>query len=180
MSKYESFEVIIPKLTLNKILNSDDDWIESFRRSLYPLLHDPLSKLGEKIGVNLYAVGSVGGNQYVGKFDENEDAIEEEFDSRAERNPVAALKSLEDGRTSEGSWVVLHDHCPDLIEEGKQLHFTLFVREDGAAGRELYAHYEDDWRAAPLAHLRSENFSPEKGVKIAEEYLDEYTHLVRK
>lgn len=165
---------------MKSLLNANDDWIESFRRSLYPLLHDPFSKLGEKIGVNLYAVGSVGGNQYVGKFDESEEAIEREFDDRAERNPVAALKSLEDGRTSEGSWVVLHEHCPDLIEKGKQLHFTLFVREDGKSGRELYAHYEDDWRTAPLDHLRSTNFSPSEGVAIAETYLDEHTHLVRK
>lgn len=60
---------------MKSLLNSNDDWIESFRRSLYPLLHDPLSKLGEKVGVNLYAVGSVGGNQYVSKFDEPEDGM---------------------------------------------------------------------------------------------------------
>lgn len=165
---------------LKSLLNSNDDWIESFRQSLYPRIHPLLSAFGDKIGVNLYAIGHVGKAQYVGKFDEGEEAIEREFDDRGERNPVAALKSLEDGRTSEGSWVVLHEHAPTLIEPGMQLHFTLFVREDGETGRELYAHYEDDWRAAPLAHLRSKNFSPTKGVNIAETFLDEYTNLVRK
>lgn len=165
---------------VKSLLNSDDDWIESFRRYLYPRIHAPLSTFGDKIGVNLYSIGHVAEAQYVGKFDEGEETIEKEFDDRAERNPVAALKSLEDGRTSEGSWVVLHDDAPALIEEGMQLHFTLFVREDGQEGRELYAHYEDDWRAAPLDHLRSTNFSASDGVAIAETYLDEHTNLVRK
>ncbi len=160
-------------------LTSDDDWIESVRQHLYPKLHGPLSSLGKRIGIPLYAVGHVGEAQYIGKFDENEDTIEDEFDDRGERNPIAALKSLRDGRTSEGSWVVKHDDAPDLIEKGMQLHFTLFVREDGESGRELYAHYEDDWEERPIRHLRGRNFSASEGVAIAEEYLDEHTHLIR-
>lgn len=64
---------------------------------------------------------------------------------------------MEDRRVSEGSWVLLHEDNPEVIEEGKQVHITLFDRVDGP-GREIYAHYEDDWRSAPLAHLRSANF----------------------
>jgi len=163
---------------LNKYLNADDDWIESLRLYLYPKLHEPLSGFGDSIGVRLYATGGVGGNQYVGTLSENEEVIEKELDERAVRNPIACLKTLPDGRVSEGSWVLLHDENPALIEPGMQLHLTMFDREDGEAGREIYAHYEDDWRTAPLAHLRGKNFNPKEGVSIATEYFNDETYLV--
>lgn len=160
------------------LLNSDDDWIESTRLYLYPRLHDPLSALGDTIGVNLYAVGHVGDGQLVGVLEEDEDVIEQEIDEDAQRNPIACLKSLEDGRGSEGSWVLLHDENPDLVEEGMQLHITMFDQEDEKAGREIYAHYEDDWRVSPIDHLRSEHFEVEKGVSLASKYFDQHTYLV--
>lgn len=163
---------------LSPLLDSDDDWIEDARLYLYPRLHAPLSSVGDRLGIPLYAVGHVGDNQYVGLFDESEDAIEDELDERGERNPFAGLKELPDGRTSEGSWVVLHQHAPELIEPGMQLHFTLFAPQDGSRGRELHAHYEDDWRERPIPHLRAKNFSASEGVAIAEEYVNEHTHLV--
>lgn len=165
---------------MKSLLNADDDWIESLRLYFYPKLHDPLSDLGDLIGVDLYALGHVGQSQFVGVLEEDEDTIEEEIDNAAERNPIACLKSLEDGRTSEGSWVLRHEDNPDLVEEGMQVHITMFDREDGGKGREIYAHYEDDWRAAPLAHLREKNFSSERGAEIATEYLDNHSYLVLK
>lgn len=160
------------------VFDSDDDWVEGARLYFYPRLHEPLSTLGDRIGVNLYSVGHVGERQYVGVLDESEDTIEKALDDHGERNPVACLKDLSDGRTSEGSWVIRHAERPDLIEEGMQLHFTLFKREDGKPGREIYAHYEDDWRVAPLAHLREKNFDVERGVVLGTEYIDEHTHLI--
>lgn len=162
------------------LLNSNDDWIESLRLYLYPRLHDPLSALGDRIGINLYAVGHVGDGQLVGFLDEDEEVIEEEIDDRAERNPIACLKELDDGRESEGSWVLRHEDNPDLVEEGMQIHITMFDREDGEDGREIYAHYEDDWRASPLDHLRSAHFEVEKGVSLASKYFDKHTHLLLK
>jgi hypothetical protein len=61
-----------------------------------------------------------------------------------------------------------------------QLHLTLFERQDGKAGREIYAHYEDDWRVSPLPHLRAENFSERQGVELLTELIDEHSFLVRK
>lgn len=160
------------KLIPKYLIDSNDDWQEQLRRNYYPKLHKYLKPFGG------YATGHVGEKQYIGKFNEDEDAIEAELDDRGRRNPIACLKSLSDGRVSEGSWVILHEDCPDLVEEGMQIHMTLFVRADGKSGREIYAHYEDDWRSAPIAHLRESNFQVEKGAKLGTEYVNEYTNLV--
>lgn len=161
------------------LLDSDDDWIEATRRKIYPKIHDELVSLGDLIGIRLFATGTVGWNQYVGKFDEDEESIEEELEALSSiRNPIACLKELRDGRLSEGSWVLLHEDYPELIEEGMQLHFTLFERDDGQPGREVYAHYEDDWRVSPIAHLRGENWDVKHGVKIAGEVFNDSTFLV--
>jgi hypothetical protein len=46
-----------------------------------------------------------------------------------------------------------------------QLHWTLFPSARDDAEVDLYAHYEDDWMASPLDHLRGTNMSPKQGVK---------------
>lgn len=157
------------------LLGADDDWIESLRYVLYPKLHPFLTPFGG------YAVGRVGYDQYVGHFPEDEDAIEEELEAvGGERNPIAALKSLHDGRVSEGSWrFTAGSAAPVTIEDGMQLHLTLFDRDDGKHGREVYAHYEDDWEANAIGHLREHNFNPAIGVHLATELLDEHTYLQR-
>ncbi|SEL16873.1 hypothetical protein SAMN04488691_103153 [Haloferax larsenii] len=159
---------------LKHLLDSDDDWIETVRRVLYPWLHPYLSLLGG------YSVGHVGFDQYVYHFDEDEEAIEDELVAvGGERNPIACLKSLPDGRVSEGSWRFTHATDPTgLVEPGMQLHLTLFERDDDEPGRELYAHYEDDWMASPSGHLSGARFSPSKGVQLATELIDNHTFLV--
>ena len=157
------------------LMDSDDDWQEGLALWLYPRLHPLLKRFGG------YSIGRVGYGQYVGTFDEDEEVIEDELVSvGAFRNPMAALKSLPDGRIEEGSWrVTYEDDLTGRIEPGMQVHIHLFEREDGKPGRELYAHYEDDWGAAPIAHLHEENFSVETGVEIASELIDEHSYLIR-
>ena len=156
------------------LLDSDDDWQEGLRAWLYPRLHPLLKQFGG------YGVGETRLNQYVGKFSEGEESIELELvDAGFRRNPIACFKSLPDGRASEGSWVLLNEDAPDYVAPGMQLHVTMFERDDGQKGREIYAHYEDDWRSAPVAHLRAKNFNAAAGVDIAGDYLDERTFLVR-
>jgi hypothetical protein len=153
-------------------LDEDDDWIERVRKNWYPWLHKYLPD-------GLYAEGLVRYNQYVGTCYEKEDVIESELVEHANfiRNPLAAYKRTPDGRESEGSWVLWHEHNPDLVEPGMQLHVTLFRRERGRVGRELFAHYEDDWRTSPLKHLRGANFQPELGARRARKLIDMDTHL---
>lgn len=157
---------------MRRLLDADDDWMEGVRRKWLPRLHPFIEVVGG------YSVGTVYGEQYVGHAFEPEDVVEEALEERARRNPIACLKSLEDGRVSEGSWVVLHDDCPELVEPGMQLHITLFAPENDNIGRELYAHYEDDWRVRPFAHVREENFQPVRGAEMATVFFDEYTFLV--
>lgn len=153
--------------------NDNGDWIEGFRQYWYPKLHPLLTVFGA------YATASVSQNQYAGVLQEDEDAIELEFkELGVERNPIATFKSHPDGRKSEGSWVVRHNDVPTLIENGMQLHITLFKRRDGKPGREVYAHYEDDWMKRPIAHLRGANLDSEAGRKKVNTLLDQSTFLV--
>lgn len=157
------------------LLDADDDWQEGFRRFWYPRLHPVLERFGG------YGVGLVGDEQYVGHFDEDEEAIEEELVSAGfRRNPIACLKSLPDGRVSEGSWSVLAaDDLTGSVAYGMQLHISLFERDDGQPGREIYAHYEDDWRVSPSPHLRGENLDLLRGVVLAVVLIDDHTFLFR-
>jgi len=156
-------------------LGASADWIERFRLYWYPRLHPYLERFGG------YGVGTVGYNQYVGHVDEDEEVIEEELVSAGfQRNPIACLKSLPDGRVSEGSWAIRSRTDPTgEINRGMQVHVTFFERDDGEPGREVYAHYEDDWRASPSRHLREVNFDAERGAALAIELIDEYTFLSR-
>lgn len=155
------------------MLNADDDYIERWRKHLYPILHRYLPK-------GLYATANVRWNQYVGTVHESEDTIEAELvDLGFIRNPVSAYKTLPDGRESEGSWVLWNEHrSDDYVDFGMQLHITMFETQDGDKGRELYAHYEDDWRYAPVSHLREKNFDPHTGVGLARDLLDAESYLV--
>lgn len=160
------------------LFDADDDWQEGLRARLYPRLHGPLDRLGARLGVPLYAVGTFRGEHPVGYLEEDEEVIETELVALgARRNPVACYKSLPDGRTSEGSWCFTHRDLPEYVERGMQLHLTLFTSERGP-GREIYAHYEDDWRVSPLKHLRAANYNPGLGRIRARELLDRESHLV--
>ena len=141
------------------VLGADDDYHETYRRRLYPKLHHGLKHVGG------YGVGTVGAEQYVGETKLDEEALEEELEDRGfVRNPVSCYKTGPDGRPSTGSWVLLSAASPS-VDPGMQLHVTLFnKRGDGV---DIYAHYEDDWRARPLAHLREKRFQPEYGASLA-------------
>lgn len=162
---------------MSLLMGADADWQEGLRAYWYPRLHPLLTALP----VRGYAVGLVTWNQYVCHCEEAEEVIEEELEACGfRRNPVAAYKRLRDGRTSEGSWVLLHKDAPDLVAPGMQLHITLFAPSDGSDGRVLFAHYEDDWRHDWRGHLRGHNFHADEGVRMAREYLDRETFLVLK
>jgi hypothetical protein len=144
-------------------------------------MHDTLGRVGDLVGVHLYATGVLPVRGYALTFDEDEEVVEDELVALGfRRNPIACYKSLPDGRPSEGSWVLLNRDNPVYIARGMQLHVTMFARSDGKPGREMYAHYEDDWRVSPLPHLRAENFSESIGVEMLTELIDEQSYLVRK
>jgi hypothetical protein len=151
------------------LFDHNDDWQESFRRWLYPKLDAFLERLDNHIPINLYAKYTHPYKGYIGELGEEEE-FEKQLDSVARRNPIAAFKELPDGRKSEGSWVVLHEDSPDIVEQGMQLHITLFPSKNGV-GVVGYAHYEYDWRDHPLKHLRAKDISYTKGEEKAKEIL---------
>jgi hypothetical protein len=156
------------------LIDADDDWQEGFRSYAYPRLHPYLKPFGG------YGVGTVGYNQYVGTVSIDEEVLEEEFvDLGFYRNPIACFKNLPDGRESEGSWALRSRHDQNSrLDPGRQLHVTLFEREDGEPGRELYAHEEYDWQVYPIRHLREVDFDPEAGSAYARELIDTRTFAV--
>lgn len=168
---------MIPKF----IIDSDDDWQEGFRATYYPWLNSHLESIGKKIGIPLYATGHVSNSQYIGVALEGEETIEEELVKAGfRRNPIACYKSLKDGRKSEGSWVLLHEDAPEYVEKEMQIHLTLFEAEIDNSYRELYAHYEDDWRTSWLKHLKETNFSTKVGVEKATDVINDETFLTPK
>ena len=157
------------------LVNDDDDYVEEVRGYLYPKLHPYLVKF-----TPAYGVGQMTQKEYVGAVKENEETVESELvDLGFVRNPIACYKSLQDGRESEGSWVLLpeRDDHGVLERDDQQLHVTLFQRKAGAPGRALYAHREFDWRDRPMAHLRGKALSRQDGRSMTRELLNEYSFL---
>lgn len=157
-----------------RFLNEDDDWIEPFRRRLYPRLHPYLEPFGG------YAVGRVGENQYSLTVPAGEETLEEVLYERGwERNPVACYKTHDDGRKSSGSWRLraINDEYGLLDDDCCQLHITLFDNHDVDEYVDVYCHKEYDWQVSPLKHLRGEDFDPIAGQVRAREFIRDYTYL---
>lgn len=155
-------------------MSPQSDWIEAVRRWLYPRLHAYLKKFGG------YGVAKVYDNQFVGSSFFSEDKIEIQLyrKANARRNAVSAYKThYPSGRASEGSWRITHEAYPNLIPEGMQVHITLFQRNDGEPGRDIFAHLEDDWEASPIDHLKETHLDAERGVKIARKIISEDTEI---
>lgn len=158
-------------------MSHEHDWIETVRQYLYPKLHKSLSSVG------LYSMGHLGEAQYVCTFHISEDAVEKDLLHRAdwERNPIAAYKVHRDGRESTLSLRLTYQGDTtdrEYVEQGMQLHLTFFPSAEGRDGAiDCYAHYEDDWVAAPFAHLRAANFSAKEGVKRTTAYLRNATYF---
>jgi len=154
---------MIPRL----LVGADDDWIEGWRARVYPFVHPLARRLGA------FATATTPRDEYVGAVAVDEAVLERELVGLGfRRNPVAAYKRLgTTGRRSEGSWVLLPEDS-HRVDEGLQLHLTLFPSVvDGWI--ELYAHLEDDWRHRPLAHLRGTNLDRDAGVRLARRVLDD-------
>jgi len=121
----------------------------------------------------LYSTATVTPHQYVCSLSVAEEGLEKEVLHEPhgwQRNPVAAYKYHSDGRGSTLSLRLTHKDSTSAYgrtyaEPGMQLHWTIFPSERGGADIDLYAHYEDDWMASPLAHLRGDNMSSKEGVK---------------
>ncbi len=159
---------MIPKF----LLGADDDYWESFRRTVYPRIHPILQMLP----FPAYSKGPVHENQYVCTAEVNQNNLEAELrEAGFFRNPIAAYKNHPDGRKSVGSWRLL-PACDKtgMVEDDMQLHVTLFESEyeDHV---DIYAHYEKNWEKDATGHLKESGFSAAEGVRIASAVIESYT-----
>jgi hypothetical protein len=153
-------------------MSHNNDYIERWRRFWYPKFHKALSIVG------LYATAGVDERQYAFTLSIDEERAEEIFlhELGFERNPLSAYKTHVDGRESELSLRLVN--TPEYVEDGMQLHLTLFERKDGKPGRDVYAHYEDDWEHAPIDHVRSKHMSLSEGVARSRAVLKQQTSML--
>lgn len=135
---------------------------EFVRGTAIPLL----DKVGRALDIG-YAAYTVGFHEYAGTLDMRpEEAESFLYEHGFRRNPLAAYKTLPDGRKEQGSWVwrenLLADH---------QLHVMTFDRPDG--GTDLFAHWELSAinPTTALGHYRGKSYSPKKGEQRLERML---------
>lgn len=142
----------------------DLDWIEDVHHFAYQYLR-----------------GDTHEEQYVGTVMMGEEAFEEVLDDLGlVRNPFAYWKMTEDKRDSVGSWRMTHYTHPTRVEEGMQVHFTLFKSKFIAGGIDIYAHHEHDYSWSLLSaiyHVLERDFSSSRGVRIAREIIMDKSHV---
>lgn len=156
-------------------MGHNKDYWEGVRNWVVPKLGLISQWIEDFTGKHYYVTATTHNNQFVGRVPMNDESFEEVLhDLGFERNPLAVLKTLEDGEPEESSWrKVGYDEHPDM-----QLHVILYDGErieSGDAGYTyVYAHWEMRWDVAPLTHYRAVNKNTGEGVRRMKKLLDEY------
>ena len=141
------------------ILGPPADFWELIRRYGLPLL-------GKRLSDRIYTTGNVDESQFVVRTDKEPERVEELlWGAGFRRMPLAAFKSLPDGRQSVGSWAYRETLLSD-----EQLHITLFKAENGAG---IYAHSEPNALSpfTAYAHFASDEVDARGGVEQARKQL---------
>jgi len=143
------------------ILGPPADFWELIRRYGLPVL-------GKRLPDRIYTTGNVTEEQFVVLSKKGSERVEEElWNAGFRRMPLAAFKSLPDGRKSVGSWA----YRDSLLSE-TQLHITLFDAENGTG---IYAHAEPSAinPFTAYAHFASNEVDAKGGVEQAKDRLPE-------
>ena len=134
-------------------LRNELDLSTRVRRRLLPTLH----RIKEPLGG--FATCTQHPAEYVGTVERGLTDFRPDLEAMAfSPEPIAALKVLEDGRFSAGSWVRRQSPMADW-----QLHVTLF--QDGRDAVDVFAHREYSWLRHPVAHYRGEGWDTDGGVE---------------
>lgn len=149
-----------------RLLGPAADWWETLRRVGLPLL-DRVAR--RRLPGDHYAAYELREREIVGVIDRPPEAVEQLlWDAGARRMPLAALKSLPDGRVEVGSWAFR-----ESLLARHQTHPILFPAGEGrtlvAAHREANA--LNPWTA--WDHYRGVGLSAEAGERVVRERLDE-------
>jgi len=153
---------------------SKQDWIESLRRIVIPRLGIIAHALEELTGREYYVRGETHVRQFVGRVPMAQEAFESVLEDESfHRNPLASLKSRQDGEIEEGSWRKINiDKQPE-----KQLHVVLYdgSKIDTAEPEHtyVYAHIEYRWDVHPIKHYRGHELNAAEGVKMMKTILND-------
>lgn len=144
------------------------------RRILVPALDHLLDTRGDELGlpddIN-YVEYELARSEYAARAETTVNDVGEALaEAGFRRMPLAALKSLPDGRVERASWA-----RRDSLLASTQTHVMLFDAPPGTPGVELYAHVEPN-ALNPLrawAHYRGRGYDTKVGGEIVREWLDE-------
>lgn len=162
--------VSLISVTLYSTLDSSHLGIEAthwhrIRQRWLPLVDSIVSRYG--IGYTTYELDD---QEFVGRVDMPVERVEMLLaDKGFERMPLSAWKTLDDGRSEDGSWCI-REH--PLAE--RQLHVILFQSNNGMT--DLYAHEEYNPFNPRYAtkHYNCIGYDPESGKQKIKEILSDH------
>jgi hypothetical protein len=141
------------------------------RQLLVPLLDHLVKTRGQEFGIPEdinYASYELAQSEFAARVDANVEAVGEALaDAGYRRMPLAALKTLPDGRVERASWA-----WRDGLLASTQTHVMLFEAPTGDV--DIYAHREPN-ALNPLrawAHYRGHGYDPEAGGDAVREWLE--------
>ena len=148
------------------------------RRTVVPLLDRLAKTRGDELGLPddlNYASYELANTEFAARVDAG---VEEVGDALAadgyRRMPLAALKSLPDGRIERASWA-----WRDGLLARQQTHVMIFEAPPGASGVDIYPHVEPN-AINPLrawAHYRGKGYDPAAGGDAVREWLEKETEF---
>ena len=148
------------------------------RRLLVPLLDRIAKTHGDELGLpdDLdYAAYELARSEFAARVEAGVDDVGEALANAGYRRmPLAALKTLPDGRIERASWA-----RRDGLLASTQTHVMLFEAPPGTTGVEIYAHVEPN-ALNPLqawGHYRGRGYDPEAGGDVVREWLDAETEF---
>lgn len=138
------------------------DRTTKLRRRVLPAVHEVKRRVGG------YAQCTMHPSEYVGTIDRTLTRFADELrEMEFRKEPIAALKSHQDGRLSAGSWVYRSS-----LFANEQLHVTLFRTDGGSV--DTFAHREFSWLTHPYRHYRSVGWDTDRGVTEMRSLLTEH------
>ena len=163
------------------LFGPDAKFWNPLRRVIVPLLDRVAKTHGNDLGLpdDLdYTAYELARSEFAAQVDATAYEVGEALAAAGYRRmPLAALKTLPDGRVERASWA-----WRDSLLASTQTHVMIFEappNRGGASTVEVYAHVEPN-ALNPLrawAHYRGRGYDPEAGGDVVREWLDEQTEF---
>lgn len=163
------------------LFGADATFWNPVRRAIVPLLDRLVKTRGDDLGLPEdldYAAYELARSEFAAQVDVTAYEVGEALAAAGYRRmPLAALKTLPDGRVERASWA-----WRDGLLASTQTHVMVFEappNRGGASTVEVYAHVEPN-ALNPLrawAHYRGRGYDPETGGDVVREWLENETEF---